>query len=182
MVVGDTHVVLMLCFCSWYLFLVSVPGTFLLLSSFDIPLAIVPCNKVTPYCMPHGRPLPFLLVATPIPVAQLVYKAPVNTLYLLILNLLCISFLLLLTHPQALSLRLQPELLGHNTCPRYIITTALWHRQTITVIVMTWWYPVTPGYLKPPFSSCLPQQTTLLTQVVIYSTTKPLLNSELLYT
>ena len=34
---------------------------------------------------------------------------------LLILNLLYISFLSLLTHPQALSLRLQPELLGHNT-------------------------------------------------------------------
>ena len=31
------------------------------------------------------------------------------------LNLLCIPFLLLLTHPQALSLRLQPELLGRNT-------------------------------------------------------------------
>ena len=31
------------------------------------------------------------------------------------LNLLYIPFLLLLTHPQALSLRLQPELLGHNT-------------------------------------------------------------------
>jgi len=33
---------------------------------------------------------------------------------LLTLNLLCIPFLLLLTHPQALSLRLQPELLGRN--------------------------------------------------------------------
>ena len=31
------------------------------------------------------------------------------------LNLLCIPFLLLLTHPQALRLRLQPELLGRNT-------------------------------------------------------------------
>jgi len=58
---------------------------------------------------------PFLLVATPIPVVQLVYKAPVDTLYLLTLNLLCIPFLLLLTHPQALRLRLQPELLDCNT-------------------------------------------------------------------
>jgi len=64
--------------------------------------------------MSHGGPPPFLLIATPIPVAQLVYKAPVDTLYLLTLNLLCIPFLLLLTHPQALSLRLQPELLGCN--------------------------------------------------------------------
>ena len=31
------------------------------------------------------------------------------------LNLLCIPFPLLLTHPQALRLRLQPELLGHNS-------------------------------------------------------------------
>ena len=45
--------------------------------------------------MPHGGPPPFLLIATPIPVAQLVYKAPVDTLYLLTLNLLCIPFLLL---------------------------------------------------------------------------------------
>jgi len=30
------------------------------------------------------------------------------------LNLLCIPFLSLLTHPQALRLRLQPELLGYN--------------------------------------------------------------------
>ena len=44
--------------------LVPVPGTFLLLSLSDIPLAIVPCNKVAPYCMPHGGPPPLLLVAT----------------------------------------------------------------------------------------------------------------------
>ena len=65
--------------------------------------------------MPHRGPPLFLLVATPILVAQLVYKAPVDTLYLLTLNLLCIPFPLLLTHSQALSLRLQPELLGCNT-------------------------------------------------------------------
>ena len=70
LVVGDTHVVLMLCFCSWYLFLVP----FFYLSSSDIPLAIGPCNKVVPHCTPHGGPPPFLLVATPIPVPQLVYK------------------------------------------------------------------------------------------------------------
>jgi len=34
------------------------------------------------------------------------------------LNLLCIPFLSLLTHHQALRLRLQPELLGHNTYNR----------------------------------------------------------------
>jgi len=56
------------------LFLVPVPGTFLLLSSFDILLAIVPCNEITPHCTPHGGPSPFLLVATPIPIPQLVYK------------------------------------------------------------------------------------------------------------
>ena len=56
------------------LFLVPVPGTFLLLSSFDIPLAIVPCNEVTPHCTPHGGPFPFLLIATPISIPQLVYK------------------------------------------------------------------------------------------------------------
>ena len=56
------------------LFLVPVPGTFLLLSSFGILLAIVPCNEVTPHCTPHGGPSPFLLVATPIPIPQLVYK------------------------------------------------------------------------------------------------------------
>ena len=56
------------------LFLVPVPGTFLLLSSFDIPLAIVPCNEVTPHGTPHGGPSPFLLVATPISIPQLVYK------------------------------------------------------------------------------------------------------------
>jgi len=52
----------------------SVSGTFLLLPSFDILLAIVPYNKVAPHCMPHGGPFPFLLVATPIPIPQLVYK------------------------------------------------------------------------------------------------------------
>ena len=41
------------------LFLVPVPGTFLFLSSSDIPLAIVPCNEVAPHCMPHGGPSPF---------------------------------------------------------------------------------------------------------------------------
>ena len=56
------------------LFLVPVSSTFLLLSSFNILLAIVPCNKVTPYCTPHGGPSPFLLVATPISIPQLVYK------------------------------------------------------------------------------------------------------------
>ena len=56
------------------LFLVPVPGTFPLLSSFDSPLAIAPCNEVTPHCTPHGGPSPFLLVATPIPIPQLVYK------------------------------------------------------------------------------------------------------------
>ena len=56
------------------LFLVPVPGTFLLLSLSDIPLAIVPCNKVAPRCTPHGGLSPFSLVATPIPVPQLVYK------------------------------------------------------------------------------------------------------------
>jgi len=40
----------------------SVPGTFLLLSFSDIPLAIVPCNKVIPHCMPYGGPSPFLLI------------------------------------------------------------------------------------------------------------------------
>ena len=55
------------------LFLVPVPGTFLLLSS-DIPLAIVPCNKAAPHCIPHGEPLLFLLIATLVPVLQLVYK------------------------------------------------------------------------------------------------------------
>ena len=44
------------------LFLVPVPGTFLLLSSSDIPLAIVPCNEVAPHCMPHGGPFPFYLL------------------------------------------------------------------------------------------------------------------------
>ena len=52
----------------------SVPGTFLLLSSFDTPLAIVPYNKVTPHYTPHGGPSPFLLVVTPIPIPQSVYK------------------------------------------------------------------------------------------------------------
>ena len=56
------------------LFLVPVPGTFFLLFSSDIPLAIVPYNKVAPHCTPHGGPSPFLLIATPIPVPQLVYK------------------------------------------------------------------------------------------------------------
>ena len=86
-------------------------------------LATVPCNKALLHCTPHGGPFPFLLVATLIPVAQLVYKALVDILYLLILNLLCIPFLLLLTHPQALRLRLQPELLGHNI--RLSITNSL---------------------------------------------------------
>jgi len=54
--------------------LVPVPGTFLLSSLSDIPLAIVPCNEVAPHCTPYGGPSPFLLVATPIPVPQLVYK------------------------------------------------------------------------------------------------------------
>jgi len=40
-----------------------------------------------------------------ISIVQLVYKAPVDTLYLLTLNLLCIPFPLLLIHPQALSLK-----------------------------------------------------------------------------
>jgi len=44
------------------LFLVPVPDTFLLLSSSDIPLAIMPCNKVAPYCMPHGGPSTFYLL------------------------------------------------------------------------------------------------------------------------
>ena len=66
MVVGDTHVML--------LFLVPVPGTFLLLSSSDSPLAIVSCNEAAPHCMPHGGPPPFLLIATLVPVPQLVYK------------------------------------------------------------------------------------------------------------
>jgi len=61
------------------------------------------------------RTIPFLTHCNPIPIAQLVYKAPVDTLYLLTLNLLCIPFPLLLTHSQALSLTLQPELLGCNT-------------------------------------------------------------------
>jgi len=41
------------------------------------------------------------------------------------LNLLCIPFLLLLTHPQALSLRLQPELLGRNSLPstNYVVSS-----------------------------------------------------------
>jgi len=56
------------------LFLVPVPGTFLLLFPSDIPLAIVPCNEVAPHFMSHGGPSPFLLVPTPIPVPQLVYK------------------------------------------------------------------------------------------------------------
>jgi len=42
----------------------SVPGNFLSLSFSFFPLAIVPCNKVLPYCMPHGGPPLFLLVAT----------------------------------------------------------------------------------------------------------------------
>ena len=50
------------CLYVMLLFLVPVPGTFLLLSSFDIPLAIVPCNEVTPHCTPHGGPSPFLLM------------------------------------------------------------------------------------------------------------------------
>ena len=41
------------------LFLVPVPGTFLLLSFSDILLAIVPYNKVAPQCMPHGGLSPF---------------------------------------------------------------------------------------------------------------------------
>jgi len=40
----------------------SVPGTFLLLSSSDIPLAIVPCNEVASHCMSHGGPFPFYLL------------------------------------------------------------------------------------------------------------------------
>jgi len=56
------------------LFLVPVPGTFLLLSSFDSSLAIAPCNEVIPHCMPHRGLSPFLLIATPIPIPQLVYK------------------------------------------------------------------------------------------------------------
>jgi len=62
-----------------------------------------------------GTTLLSYLLQPLIPVAQLVYKAPVDTLYLLMLNLLCIPFLLLLTHPQVLSLRLQPELLVLQT-------------------------------------------------------------------
>ena len=85
----------MLLSCSW-----TAPLLF-----FSHPLATVLYNKASPHYMPHGGPPPFLLVATPIPVAQLVYKAPVDILYLLMLNLLCIPFLLLLTHPQALSLK-----------------------------------------------------------------------------
>jgi len=54
--------------------LVLVSGTFLLLSLSDIPLAIVPCNEVALHGMPHGGPSPLLLVATPIPVPQIVYK------------------------------------------------------------------------------------------------------------
>ena len=49
--------------------LVPVPGTFLLLSLSDIPLAIVPCNEVAPHGMPYGGPSPLLLVATPIVVS-----------------------------------------------------------------------------------------------------------------
>jgi len=84
--------------------------------------------------MPHGGLPPFLLIATPIPVAQLVYKALVDTLYLLMLNLLCIPFPLLLTHPQALSLRLQPELLGHNiTLPHHQSKlTITWNTKYLT--------------------------------------------------
>jgi len=105
LVVEDTHVVLMLCF-----FL--VPGLFLLF--FFYPLVTMSYNETSPHCTPHGGPPSFLLVVAPIPVAQLVYKAPVDTLYLFMLSLLCIPFLLLPTHPQALSLKLQPELLGCN--------------------------------------------------------------------
>jgi len=76
----------MLLSCSW-----TAPLLF-----FSYPLATVPCNEVSSYCIPHGGPPPFLLVATPIPVAQLVYKAPVDILYLLMLNLLCILFSLTL--------------------------------------------------------------------------------------
>ena len=50
------------CSCVMLLFLVPVPGTFLLLSSSDIPLAIVPCNKIAPQCMPHGGLFPCYLL------------------------------------------------------------------------------------------------------------------------
>ena len=56
------------------LFLVPVPGTFLLLSSFNTPLAIVPYNKVIPHWMPHRGPSSFLLIVTSIPIPQSVYK------------------------------------------------------------------------------------------------------------
>ena len=65
-VVGDMHVV--------YLFLVPVPGTSLLLSSSDIPLATMPCHKASHHCTPHGGPPHFLLITTLVSVAQLVYK------------------------------------------------------------------------------------------------------------
>ena len=54
----------MCCPCVMLMSLVPIPGTFLLSSLSDIPLAILPCNEVAPHCMPHGRPPPFLLVAT----------------------------------------------------------------------------------------------------------------------
>ena len=44
----------MCCPCVMLMSLVPVPGTFLLLSLSDIPLAIVPCNEVAPHGTPHG--------------------------------------------------------------------------------------------------------------------------------
>ena len=113
----NIHIVLMLCFS-------LVSGLLLYCSSLTHwPLCLAMGYYLT-ICLMGDHP-PFLLIATPIPVAQLVYKAPVDTLYLLMLNLLCIPFLLLLTHPQALSLRLQPELLGHNNVPIYHVSMLL---------------------------------------------------------
>ena len=56
------------------------------------------------------------------------------TLYLLMLNLLCIPFLLLLTHPQALSLRLQPELLGRNRLLERRIPWMVHYQETIWMV------------------------------------------------
>jgi len=64
----------MCCPCVMLMSLVPVPGTFLLSSLSDIPLTIVPYNEIAPHCMLHGGPPPFLLIVTPIPVPQLVYK------------------------------------------------------------------------------------------------------------